>query len=212
MNQPGPEQNLRREALASYYRLHARVYDATRWSFLFGRGALVRALAARRPGRVLEVGCGTGRNLQELARRCPGAELTGVDLSPEMLARARRRLGSAPPGQTRLVGVPYADPFAQPGAPFDAVLFAYSLSMMNPGWQQALEAAAADLRPGGLVAVVDFHDTRSPAFSRWMALNHVRMDGHLLPALEQRFAPLERAVRPAYFGLWRYVHFLGRRA
>ena len=66
-------------ALNRYYRWHARLYDATRWSFLFGRGALVRAIAARPepPRNILEVGCGTGENLVRLARQFPTAAVTG---------------------------------------------------------------------------------------------------------------------------------------
>ncbi|MEE9264757.1 MAG: class I SAM-dependent methyltransferase [Vicinamibacteria bacterium] len=76
-----------------YYRLHARFYDATRWAFLFGREELLRQVAHRlTPQRVLEVGCGTGRNLPRLTELYPEANLTGVDLSPDMLAKAERTL------------------------------------------------------------------------------------------------------------------------
>jgi SAM-dependent methyltransferase len=52
-----------------------------------------RNLAARTGGPALEVGCGTGRVLLPLARA--GLRLTGVDLSPAMLERARARLAAA---------------------------------------------------------------------------------------------------------------------
>jgi trans-aconitate methyltransferase len=42
---------------------------------------------------VLELGCGTGRNLDRIARRWPGMRLHGIDISREMLASARARLG-----------------------------------------------------------------------------------------------------------------------
>ena len=59
-------------ALTRYYRWHAPLYDATRWSFLFGRAALIRGIALhRRPRRILEVGCGTGANLLRLSRWFP---------------------------------------------------------------------------------------------------------------------------------------------
>ncbi|MFZ1642432.1 MAG: hypothetical protein WAV07_13590, partial [Candidatus Contendobacter sp.] len=44
--------------------------------------------------------------------------------------------------------------------------------------------------PERTLAAVDFHDTRFPAFQRWMAVNHVRMDGHLPPCLNARCRPL----------------------
>lgn len=196
-------------ALERYYRLHARLYDATRWSFLFGRGALLRRIDGG-PRRILEVGCGTGRNLVALGRRFPKAAITGVDLSEDMLAVARR--ACAPFGRRiALRRLSYHAPLG-PADGCDLVLFSYALSMFNPGYEEALAAAFADLAPGGLVAVVDFHATRSAAFARWMAFNHVRMNGHLRPALRALFQPLTDVVRPAYAGLWHYLLFTGRKA
>ncbi len=193
-------------ALARYYRFHARIYDATRWSFLFGRTAVLEALPAA-PAHILEVGCGTGRNLAWLARRHPRARLTGLDLAPAMLARARRRLA---PFGTRIQLEERAYGVAPGGPPaYDLVLFSYALSMFNPGWEAALAAARADLRPGGWLAVVDFHATPRRWFERWMGVNHVRMQGHLRPVLQRDFLARTDEVRPAYGGLWSYLLFVG---
>ena len=79
--------------LDGYYRWHAHFYDATRWAFLFGRSALLRLCAEEhRPRRILEIGCGTGKNLAELARVFPQAEIVGLDLSAEMLGKARKKI------------------------------------------------------------------------------------------------------------------------
>ena len=68
----------RLQAIDRYYRVHARIYDQTRWTFLFGREDLMRRLAATlNPERLLEVGCGTGKNLLELGRLFPRARLSG---------------------------------------------------------------------------------------------------------------------------------------
>ena len=196
-------------ALERYYRFHARIYDATRWSFLFGRTAVLEALPGA-PREILEVGCGTGRNLAELARRYPRARLTGVDLSDAMLARARRRL--APWGdRVQLEQRAYGGAPAGPPA-YDVVLFSYALSMFNPGWEAALAAAWTDLRPGGWLAVVDFHATTRRWFERWMGVNHVRMQGHLQPALARRFQARTNEVHAAYGGLWSYLLFVGEKA
>src|SRR5262245_13261722 len=138
-----------------YYRLHSRIYDATRWSFLFGRSRLLHALADEAPRRILEVGCGTGRNLVALGQRFPHASLAGVDLSPAMLSIASRKLeqrGLAAEWHQRAYHAPLS-----PEEPFDLVVFSYALSMFNPGFESAIEAAHADLAPGGKIAVVDFH-------------------------------------------------------
>jgi S-adenosylmethionine-diacylgycerolhomoserine-N-methlytransferase len=199
-----------RLAVESYYRWQSVIYDATRWSFLFGRSSLLNRLQAQgvRPRRVLEIGCGTGRNLKELARRFPEAELTGVDASSDMLALAAQKL-VAHRDRVTLVRQCYAEPL-QAGR-FDLVLCSYALSMFNPGWEVALAAAEADLKPAGWFALVDFHRTKFPAFARWMAVNHVRMEGHLLPRVHEVFQPETSRVRRAYGGCWEWVEFTGRR-
>jgi S-adenosylmethionine-diacylgycerolhomoserine-N-methlytransferase len=199
--------------LLGYYKWHARIYDATRWSFLFGRDRLVRLVAGMaRPGAdgldIVEVGCGTGRNVRALARAVPGARLTGMDLCRPMLTRAERAVSGLGPG-VRLVHGAYG-PDVLPPASVDVVVFSYALSMFNPGLEAALDAARGHLRPGGLVAVVDFHSTPCRWFRAWMGVNHVRMDGHLAWALSSRFRPVLRDIRPAYAGLWYYFHWVGQ--
>ena len=195
-------------ALADYYRWHARLYDATRWSFLFGRSALIRAITGRcQPASILEIGCGTGSNLLRLRRRFPDAAITGLDLSTDMLVQARRKLAQRASAVT-LLQQRYDRPLSAEPA-FDLIVFSYCLSMIDPGWQQALDAALGDLQPGGLLAVVDFHDTRFSGCRRWMGFNHVRMDGHLLPYLTAHCQPIEQQVKAAYGNAWRYFSFIG---
>jgi len=196
--------------IEKYYRWHARIYDATRWTFLFGRAALLLDLAAiTKPVRILEVGCGTGANLAILGRLFPSAVVTGLDLSEPMLAVARRktvRFGSRCRFLHRAYDAPAGDV-----AGYDLVLFSYALSMFNPGFDTAIRTAAADLAPGGHVAVVDFHATRFPLFDRWMAVNHVRMNAQLRPLLQAQFTPLVDRVDHAYGGVWQYLTFIGRK-
>ncbi len=199
--------------LTRYYRWHARLYDATRWSFLFGRTALIRMIATdSQPRRILEIGCGTGSNLLHLHRLFPDAAITGLDLSADMLAQARRKLATHPAWGQRIKLIQWRYDQAlnrEPG--FDLIVFSYCLSMINPGWEQALEAVRRDLQPGGRLAVVDFHDSRFAGFRRWMSVNHVRMDGHLLPRLTALCPPVIRTLHNAYGGGWRYFCFIGQK-
>lgn len=198
------------DALRRYYRLHARMYDWTRWSFLFGRGELVRWLAAGGPPRrVWEIGCGTGANLRRLARQFPQARLTGFDGSADMLAVARSSLHRRARSVTLREGF-YQAPL-RPDPPPDVILFSYCLTMIHPGWEQVIEAAVEDLAPGGRLAVVDFHGSDTAWFRRWMAVNHVRMERHLLPALEASCQPERCGIRRAYGGWWEYFLFVGRK-
>jgi S-adenosylmethionine-diacylgycerolhomoserine-N-methlytransferase len=210
LNIPAPHVPSRAPGIESYYRLHARIYDATRWSFLFGRATILDRVAAvqPRPARILEIGCGTGRNLVALARRFPGAQLTGVDISDSMLAIARDKTAALGP-RVNLLQRAYGPALDAPGG-HDLVLCSYALSMFNPGFDQAIVAARRDLAPGGHFALVDFHATCCPWFSRWMGINHVRMDGQLRPQLAHRFVPIVNELHSAYGGVWQYLLFVGR--
>jgi S-adenosylmethionine-diacylgycerolhomoserine-N-methlytransferase len=199
--------------LLGYYKWHARIYDATRWSFLFGRDRLVRLAAEALPDRaggsdIVEVGCGTGRNLAVLARTFPTARLTGIDLCQPMLRRASRAV-SGERSRIGLVCASYGRD-SLPGASADLIVFSYALSMFNPGFDTALDAARVHLRPGGLLAVADFRSSPVGWFRAWMGVNHVRMDDHLPPALAARFRMVHQETRAAYAGLWRYFCWLGR--
>lgn len=197
-------------AIERYYRFHSKIYDATRWSFLFGRTAIVQQVQAQGSLRhILEVGCGTGKNLVQLRRALPTAAITGLDLSAEMLAQARRNLG-ADAARVTLLQRTYDDSLLLTPQP-DCILFSYSLSMFNPGWEAAIECAHAHLAPGGLIAVVDFHDTPVRLYRQWMERNHVRMNGHLLPHLAARFGRRVVETRRAYGGWWTYLIFIGEK-
>ncbi|KAB2875016.1 MAG: class I SAM-dependent methyltransferase, partial [Pseudorhodoplanes sp.] len=77
------------------YRHQRHIYDVTRRFFLLGRDAALRELQPPRPGAVLEIGCGTGRNLIAAARRYPQALFCGIDISNEMLKSCRRSVARA---------------------------------------------------------------------------------------------------------------------
>jgi S-adenosylmethionine-diacylgycerolhomoserine-N-methlytransferase len=199
--------------LVNYYRLHARFYDVTRWSFLFGRTEIIRKVAQiSKPKRILEIGCGTGKNLLTLHEFFPQATIEGLNLSADMLNIARKKTASA--GEfIRLSHQIYDAPIFQSSTrnTFDLLLFSYSLSMINPGFEDVLQFAVADLSSQGLIAVVDFNDSQFAWFRHWMGVNQVRMDHQLIPVLTETFTPLIRDVKPAYLGLWTFFYFLGQK-
>ena len=175
---------------------------------MFGRNAILDLASVARPapGKILEIGCGTGRNLLVLARRFPGAHLTGVDLSDAMLAIARRKTASFGP-RVKLLQRSY-DSALDDSRGHDLGLASYALSMFNPGFDQAIAAAGRDLAPGGRFSLVDFHATRLRWFSLWMGGNHVRMDGQLRPLLQEAFSAVADELHPAYGGAWQYLMFV----
>src|SRR6185503_5117746 len=71
------------------YRHQRHIYDLTRKYYLLGRDRMIDGLDVPAGGSVLELGCGTGRNIVLAARRYPEARFHGLDISAEMLETAR---------------------------------------------------------------------------------------------------------------------------
>lgn len=140
----------------SVYRGQRHIYDATRKYFLFGRDAMIQGLDCKPGQSILEVGCGTGRNLALVRQRWPGSELHGLDISGEMLKSAHAKLGDQ--AVLRLADATNFETIAlfdRDG--FDRVILSFALSMI-PDWQGAIRRAVAALAPGGVLHIVDFGD------------------------------------------------------
>lgn len=198
-------------SLRGYYRWHAKFYDATRWAFLFGRRGLITTVAdqVKTPARILEIGCGTGKNLVALAEAFPGARITGLDLSSDMLDCARAKIAPFA-DRIELLHRPYDGPVTGEEGKFDLIVISYALSMINPGFDEVIRLCRGDLREGGVIAVVDFHETRWTWFRKWMGVNHVRMEGQILAQLDAGYEAVVRQIGRGYGDLWRYVTFVGR--
>jgi S-adenosylmethionine-diacylgycerolhomoserine-N-methlytransferase len=171
------------QSMNRIYGRQRHIYDLTRKYFLLGRDVLISELLPPRDGSVLEIGCGTGRNLIAAARTYPEATFFGLDVSSAMLVTARaniRRAGLEPRVTLALGDAARYDTLALfRRAAFDRVFFSYSLSMIPP-WREALEQAFAVVEPsGGRLLVVDFggQDRLPAAFKRalrvWLTRFHV---------------------------------------
>lgn len=181
-------------AMDRIYRNQRHFYDLTRKYYLLGRDDLIAGLDAQPGARVLEIGCGTGRNLIAAARRYPAARFTGIDISQAMLDTARANVARA--GLADRISLAQGDATAfdaaaLPGGPaFDRVFLSYTLSMI-PDWRAALAQAAAALAPGGQLDLVDFgQQERLPAAFRtllfaWLAKFDVSPRAELGAAVAQ---------------------------
>jgi len=120
------------------------------------RGALLRSTmgwlhdAASAPAmqRVLEIGCGRGEGVREIARRFNPEAIDAFDLDEKQVARARKRLARQDTPLLRLWAGDAERIEAEDGA-YDAV---FELTILHhvPGWRRALGEIRRVLRPGGL--------------------------------------------------------------
>ncbi|MDO1584515.1 class I SAM-dependent methyltransferase [Rhizobium oryzicola] len=176
------------------YRYQRHIYDLTRKYYLLGRDGTIAGLHVPFDGRLLEVGCGTGRNLLLAHRLYPAARLYGLDISEEMLTTTRANFrGKAV--QPHLIAEDAAKftPAEFGAEGFERIMISYALSMI-PDWHGAIDSALAALVPGGSLHIVDFGQQENlpqwfgKALKAWLARFHVTPRPDLRAVLEQKSA------------------------
>jgi S-adenosylmethionine-diacylgycerolhomoserine-N-methlytransferase len=214
------------ERLQAFYAPQASRYDYFRERLLHGRRELIADLAPTPGARVVELGAGTGRNLDFFGDRLATfGHVDLVDLCPALLAQARTRTAAM-----RNVAVVEADVTDwRPDEPVDVVYFSYALTMI-PDWRGAIDNAIAMLRPGGRLGVVDFYVSMAAGgpgrvrhglptrvfWPRWFGHDGVHLDpahlAYLMARLPDHSLHEKRAPVPYLPGL-RVPHyrFVGRK-
>lgn len=159
------------EAVKAAYRRYAAVYDAVFGPVLQpGRKAVMQALGLRPGDRVLEVGVGTGLSLPLYPR---DVRITGIDVSREMLDKAKRRVARRPLANVEALLEMDAEHMSFPDASFDKVVAMYVVSVVERP-DRLLEELHRVCKPDGEIFLV----------------NHVRSDNRFVAAVEKSLAPL----------------------
>jgi S-adenosylmethionine-diacylgycerolhomoserine-N-methlytransferase len=217
------------ERLESFYGGQAEAYDQFRKRLLQGRSELYRSIPLPEEGVWVDLGGGTGANLEWIADRVPSLKkVYVVDLAPSLLEVAEKRINEHGWDNVETVQADVTR-FTPAEGPADVVTFSYSLTMI-PDWFLALEQAEKILKPGGRIGVVDFYVARKyPAeehekhkwFTRsfwpvWFASDNVYPSADHLPFLESRFETVqldEGMSKVPYMPLLRVPHyrFIGRK-
>lgn len=162
------------DAVRDAYRRWAPVYDFTFGKLTTkGRRNTVRIINGRR-GKVLEVGVGTGLSLPEYGKHL---EITGIDLAPEMLDKARERVNDERLTNIKDLRVMDAGDLDFPDSSFDTVVAMYVITVV-PDAEKVMRELARVTKPGGEV----------------MLVNHFSQDDGLRGWLERKMAPFADIV------------------
>jgi phosphatidylethanolamine/phosphatidyl-N-methylethanolamine N-methyltransferase len=157
------------ESVKAAYRRYASVYDAVFGPVLQpGRKAVVQALGLRPGDRVLEVGVGTGLSLPLYPR---DVRITGIDVSREMLEKARRRLARQRLANVEALLEMDAEQMSLPDASFDKVVAMYVVPVVESP-VRLLQELHRVCRPDGEIFLV----------------NHVLSDNPFIAAVEKGLA------------------------
>lgn len=176
--------HIHEEAVLSAYRRWAPVYDSTFGKIATeGRRQAVKVIN-KRSGRVLEVGVGTGLSLPSYAKHL---EIVGIDLSPEMLDKARERVAAEKLDNVTGLHEMDAGDLSFPDAAFDTVVAMYVMTVV-PDPEKVMRELSRVTKPGGEVLLV----------------NHFSQDDGMRGWLERRMAPFADKLG------WRPVFDVGR--
>ncbi len=157
-----------------------------------------------RPGeRVLEVGVGTGMSLPLYPA---DARITGVDLSAEMLAKARERVRERGLQNVEDLLEMDATHLTFPDNSFDVVIAMYIISVVDQPEQVAQEMLRV-CKPGGRLLIVNHFESRNPLMVAWHALVRpihravkFRSDLNFREFIERSGLNVERAFRANLLG------------
>ena len=155
---PDDSTALSRAQVERSYRRYAPVYDLLFGASLGpGRVAMTRLVQTLAPERILEVGVGTGLTLSQYP---VGSQITGVDVSLEMLATARQRVPSQDVKRINLLAMDAeAMDFADDS--FDCVTLPYVLSV-TPNPDRLVREVRRVCRPGGHILIVNHFSGQAP--------------------------------------------------
>jgi S-adenosylmethionine-diacylgycerolhomoserine-N-methlytransferase len=217
------------ERMESFYGGQAGAYDDFRKRLLKGREELMSSIPKPENGVWVDMGGGTGANIENLADDIGNLKkVYVVDLSESLLDVANERFKERGWDNAEAV-VGDATKYRPPEGQADVVTFSYSLTMI-PNWFAAIENALAMLKPGGLIGVVDFYVGRKypdegtkkhrwlarTLWQPWFATDNVFPSPDHLPFLRHHFEQvhlLESRNRMPYVPLLRtpYYYFIGRK-
>lgn len=181
------------EKMNKMYRHQRYFYDLTRKYYLLGRDRLIREMKISDGENVLEIGCGTARNLIILAKKHRGANFFGLDASSEMLKTAQNKI-DAKYLENITLKTALADKFSFDETfdlteKFDACFFSYAVSIIPP-WKESIENALENLKVGRSLYIVDFYDQKNlplwfqKTLKVWLKQFHVKYPKELIPFLE----------------------------
>lgn len=215
------------QRMENFYAGQAGAYDDFRKRLLQGREELYGKIAAGRSGTWVDLGGGTGANLEFIGPAIAQfSKVYVVDLASSLLGVAQKRASERGWNQVEAITAD-ATTWQPPEGSADVVTFSYSLTMI-PDWFAAIDNALRMLKPGGVIGVVDFYVSRKHAVQPlkkhgwstrsfwpvWFAGDNVFPSADHLPYLQRHFSTQwleEKRSKVPYIPFVRtpYYQFIG---
>jgi len=203
---------LDKKSIESLYQKRAKRYDfSANTYYLLGirefayRKMAIRALNLEKGNTVVEIGCGTGLNFKYLRKHVgPEGQIIGVDLTPEMLSVAEKRIKRN--GWLNIALVQSDAAAYQFPERVDGIISTFALTLV-PEYDKVIQKGAAALSPGKRFVIVDFKKSDDwpmwllslfVIFTRPFGVSLDLADRHLWESVRRYMALVE--FKELYFG------------
>ena len=187
-----------KERMIKHFKFHSKIYDISRWPFLFKREEAIEALKLEPGMTVAEIGCGTGLNFSSILRRIGNnGILIGLDYSQEMLTKSKKKIEKFKWQNVRLL-CEDAENYNL-SIKFNAILYSYSISMVSD-WKSSVMSSINHLKEGGRLVILDFYDFQGlgkvceRGITWWLNKNHVSVKRNYEEFLSSVFTNLELKI------------------
>lgn len=178
---------IQEKKVKNYYRIHSRIYDATRWLFLFNRGKAIDELHLKDSDYVIDFACGTGLNLPMLMKKTNN--ISALDFSEDMLNKAKSK--------SQVVNFAQGDACSyQFEKKAEKIICTYSLSLIE-NWKEAIKNMSRNLNENGTLVILDFYRWHGwmkffyPIMKWWLRIHNVNSEMPVEVELKKYFKKVE---------------------
>ena len=171
----------------TYYRFHSKIYDATRWLFLFNREKAVEKLNLKPSDSAIDFACGTGLNLPLILEKTKN--ISALDFSDDMLNKAKSKFSEI----MFVQGDACTYRFDKKA---EKIICTYSLSLIE-NWREAIKNMSRNLNENGILVILDFYMWNGlmknfyPVFKWWLKIHHVNSEMPVEEELKKYFENVE---------------------
>lgn len=189
--------------ILKFYKDQASYYDLTRWTFLFGRKTLLNLLKIKPNDSILEIGTGTGSLLQNIENKREIIDLTGIDISPQMIKKAKNKLNIS-----KLINCFFEN--YEANKKYDIIIMAYTLSIIKHDHLKIIKKAKDLLKNGGKLYITDFYNA-TEFYLNFMKKKEIMIDPNDLEILKENFKKNSYTIKKAFLGIWKFYLFTGEK-
>jgi ubiquinone/menaquinone biosynthesis C-methylase UbiE len=198
------------DKIKKYYEFQSKFYDITRGFILFGRKKLLKIVfnhihqsqnSKYKIQNILDIACGTGYFMNKINKKYPEINITGIDLSREMLSKITQKQN------IKLINSDFSR-FDFEESKFDFIILSYALTISGNNPDEILEKAKSLLNKNGIIMVVDFYRIFN-FYEDFMSRNNILCHKNIEELLNYYFTKKYFSKKWATPYPWLYYFYIG---